>query len=214
MTMKQFFLLFMLSSFALQSQNESEITYYSDKHGFKEISDGAFKKERVKINDSVVSETFSKVKNGQKIWLKFYLGKNPFGIWEYYDKKGKLEYSTDYNFVVKYGKFIPENAISFEDLDIEKGLDENTITIQKHIGRQFRYPEIAQQYGYQGRVEIQITIDENGDVGNLRILNEGHQSLDFECFKIMNSLKTLKPYQKDGKNVMVYYTLPINFKLN
>ena len=213
MTMRYFFLLFLFSSFVIHSQNDSEITYYSDKYGSKEVSDGGFKKELINVNDSVISDTFFKVKNGQKIWSKFYLGEQPFGVWEWYDKKGDVESSMDYNFVVKYGEFIPENAFSLEDLGIDQKEDENTQIIQKHIGHKFRYPETAQRNGEQGRVDIQITIDENGNVGNLRILKKVYQSLDFECFRIMNSLKLLKPYEKDGERVMVYYTLPINFRL-
>lgn len=206
-------ILFFLFTIVANAQIEPGITYYSDKYGYKEVSKGTYKKEVIKKNDSVFSEVFSKTKNGQKIWEKAYLGEQPFGIWKWYDKKGDVESERNYDFVLKYGEFIPKYAIRYKELGVDNGLDENTQKIQRHIRDNFRYPETAQANNIQGRVGLQFTIDENGDVGNLRILEKGHLSLDTECFRIMNSLKKLNPYEKDGQKVMVHYTTSITFRL-
>lgn len=206
-------LLFFLTSIIANAQIETGVTYYSDKYGYKEVSKGAYKKELTQENDTVFAEVFSKTKNGQKIWEKYYLGEQPYGIWKWYDKKGNVESERNYDFALKYGEFIPENAIKYEELRIDIKLDENSQTIQRHIRENFRYPEVAHANNTQGRVGIQFTIDENGTIGNLRILEKGYLSLDTECFRIMNSLKKLKPYEKDGEKVMVYYTIPITFRL-
>lgn len=195
------------------AQIETGIIYYSDKYGHKEVSRGSYKKELKKENDSVISEIFSKTKSGQKIWEKAYLNEQPYGIWRWYDKKGKVISERNYDFVLKYGEMIPENAMSLKELRIDQKLDENTQTIQRHIRDNFRYPETAQINGIQGKVTVQFTINENGKVENLRILKGSHVSLDTECFRIMNLLKELKPYEKGGQKVMVYYTIPITFKL-
>ena len=197
----------------VDAQIEPGVTCYSDKYGYKEVSKGAYMKVLKKENDSVISELFSKTKNGQKIWQKSYLGEQPYGIWKWYDKKGNVESERNYDFVLKYGEFIPENAIRYKELGIDNKLDENTQKIQRHIRDNFRYPEIAHANNTQGRVGLQFTIDENGNVGNLRILEKGYLSLDTECFRIMNSLKKLNPYEKDGQKVMVHYTMPITFRL-
>ena len=41
--------------------------YYSDKYAAKQVTAGPYKKELKKVNDSVVSVTFSKTKTGQVI---------------------------------------------------------------------------------------------------------------------------------------------------
>lgn len=205
-------LLFLFSNLVL-GQTDSEIKYFKDKYSRTEVEKGAYKLEIKKVNDSVTTHVFTKTKNGQKIWSESYLGKQPYGIWTRYDKKGNVESSRDYNFTLQYGEFIPENAIKYSDLDIPIPSDANNKTIQQHIGKNFRYPEIAQEKGVQGRVTVQFTIDENGKVGHLRILEGADIALDTECFTIMNSLKELEPYKKDGQNVLVYKTVPITFKL-
>ncbi|MCL6265745.1 energy transducer TonB [Flagellimonas myxillae] len=205
-------LLLLCTTFAT-GQIEIGTTYYSDKYGYKQVHKGAFKKELKKENDSVVSELFSKTKSGQIIWTKAYLGEQPYGIWKWFDKKGNVESERNYDFVLQYGELVPENAIRYKALGIAPMSDENSKIIQQHIRKKFRYPETAQANGIQGRVGIQFTIDKDGNVGNLRILEKGYKSLDTECFRIMNSLKKLNPYQKDGQNIMVHYTMPITFRL-
>lgn len=207
-------LLFFLLTIYVNAQIETEIKYYSDKYGYKEVNTkGPYKKELKRENDSVTSEVFTKTKSGQVIWEKFYIGEQPYRIWKWFDKKGNIESQRNYDFVLKYGEFIPENAIRYKELRIDVRSDENTQKIQRHIRDNFRYPETAQANGIQGRVAVQFTINKNGDVGNLRILEKGYLSLDTECFRIMNSLKKLNPYEKDGRKIIVHYSMPITFRL-
>ncbi|SFW36874.1 energy transducer TonB [Cellulophaga fucicola] len=205
--------IFILSALFTNGQIEPGVKYYSDKYGYKEVAKGNYKKELTRVNDSVLSEVFSKTKNNQIIWTKSYLGEQPYGIWKWYDKKGNVESERNYDFVLKYGEYIPEGAVTLESLGIEQRLDKNTEKIQRHIRDRFRYPEIAQANGIQGKVKIQLVIDENGKVNNLRILEKSYLSLDTECFRIMNTLKELEAYEKEGQRIKVYYTLPITFRL-
>ncbi|MFD0798475.1 energy transducer TonB [Maribacter chungangensis] len=211
--MKQIFLsIFLVSNIAI-AQSESNTTYYKDKYGRMQSDTGAYALEVSKTNDSVVTQIFFKVKNGQKIWTKSYLGEQPYGKWNRYDRKGNIESTLDYDFVVKYGELIPERAQLLEDLGITVMSDINTEKIQKHIRDKFKYPEVAQEENIQGKVIVQFTISSDGKVDNLRILEGVHSSLDTECYRIMNSLKELEPYTKDGEKVMVYRTIPITFKM-
>ncbi|CAZ96800.1 energy transducer TonB [Zobellia galactanivorans] len=209
---KIFILLLLFSNLAI-SQVDSEIKYFKDKYGKTEVESGPYMLEIKKINDSVTNHTFSKTKKGQKIWSKSYLGKQPYGLWTRYDKKGNIESTRDYNFTLKYGEFIPENAIRYWELGTATQSDPNNEKIQQHIIKHFRYPEIAVENGTEGRVTVQFTIDENGKVDNLSITEGADILLDTECFAIMNSLKQLEPYKKNGQSVVVYKTIPITFRL-
>ena len=211
--MTRILILLLLFSNLVISQVDSEIKYFKDKYGRTEVESGPYMLEIKKINDSVTNHIFTKTKKGQKIWSKSYLGKQPYGLWTQYDKKGNIESTRDYNFTLKYGEFIPENAIKYSELEIPIQSDSNNKKIQQHIVKHFRYPEIAQENGTQGKVTVQFTVDKNGKIDNLRILEGADIALDTECFTIMNSLKQLEPYKKDGQNVLVYKTIPITFRL-
>jgi protein TonB len=41
--------------------------------------------------------------------------------------------------------------------------------MNKHIKRNFRYPEIAQEMGIQGRVFVNFIISEDGSITNIRM---------------------------------------------
>ncbi|MEO9513462.1 MAG: energy transducer TonB [Flavobacteriaceae bacterium] len=212
MTRKLFLFAFLFSNI-IAAQTEPNVTYFKDKYGRTESLNGPYALKVEQVNDSVITHTFYKVKNGQKSWSKSYLGDRPYGVWARYDKKGNVESKLDYTFVVKHGEYIPKNAKTIEDLGIDVMSDSNNKKIQRHIRDKFRYPEIAQEGGIQGKVIVQFTIDKDGKVDNLRILKGVHISLDTECFRMMNSLKELEPYSFDDKNVMVYRTIPITFRL-
>lgn len=211
--MKNFLLVVFLCVNLGLAQTDTSVTFYKDKYRSAEVDQGPYKLEVTKVNDSVTTHVFSKTKNEQKIWTETYLRDQPYGYWIRYDKKGKIKSKRDYNFVLKYGEYIPENAIEYKDLEIDKLLDPNSKKIQQHIAKMFRYPEIAQELGAQGRVETQLTIDKEGNVGNIAILKGVHKAIDTECFIILNSLKRLEPYEQDGKKVMVHCTIPITFRL-
>lgn len=210
---RKLFLFAFLFSNIIAAQIESGVTYFKDKYGRSESLNGPYALKVEQVNDSIITHTFYKVKNGQKSWSKSYLGDQPYGVWTRYNKKGNVESELDYNFVIKRGKYIPKDSKTIEDLGIDVMSDPNNKKVQSHIRDKFRYPEIAQEIGVQGKVIVQFTIDKDGNVGNLRILEGVHVSLDTECFRIMNSLKELEPYSFDGENVMVYRTIPITFRL-
>ncbi|SDQ28509.1 energy transducer TonB [Flagellimonas zhangzhouensis] len=85
--------------------------------------------------------------------------------------------------------------------------------MKKHIRKNFRYPEVAQEMGLQGRVDIRFTIEKNGDIGNIKFRGP-HETLENEATRIISKLPTMTPGKQGGKQVKVTYTLPITFKLN
>lgn len=206
-------LFFFLLALIVNGQIETGIRYYSDKYGYKQVKKGAYKKELKRKNDSVISEVFSKTKSGQPVWEKYYLGKQPYGIWKWYDKKGNVRSTRNYDFVLKYGKYIPEQAIDKSGRPLDSFTPSNLETIQTHFLNNFRYPEVAQKSGTQGRVEIQFTVNKEGEIGNLSIINGKDVHLDTECFRLMHSLQKLEPYVENGESKMAYYIYGLTFKL-
>ena len=85
--------------------------------------------------------------------------------------------------------------------------------IQKHINKNFRYPEIAQEMGIQGRVFVQFIIDKDGSIVGIRTRGP-HPILEIEAKRIISRLpKFIPALDSDGKAVKVPFSVPITFNL-
>ncbi|GAB5540061.1 MAG: hypothetical protein Salg2KO_21640 [Salibacteraceae bacterium] len=84
--------------------------------------------------------------------------------------------------------------------------------MNKHIGKVFRYPGIAQEMGIEGKVYTQFTIQKDGNIGNV-LLRGPDKILEAEAGRIIGKLPKMKPGKQRDKNVKVSFTIPINFKL-
>lgn len=84
--------------------------------------------------------------------------------------------------------------------------------MSKHIVKNFRYPEIAQEMGIQGRVNIMFVIQKDGSIGDIQ-LRGPDKNLEKEASRIINKLPKMTPGKQRGVPVKVPFSLPINFKL-
>lgn len=84
--------------------------------------------------------------------------------------------------------------------------------MQKHIRKHFRYPEIAQEMGIQGRVSVMFTIQKDGSIGNIRMRGPD-KNLEKEAMRIINKLPKMTPGKQRGRAVKVPFAIPITFKL-
>ncbi|WP_343487508.1 energy transducer TonB [Allomuricauda sp. d1] len=84
--------------------------------------------------------------------------------------------------------------------------------MQKHIRKNFRYPEIAQEMGVQGRVSVMFTIQKDGSIGNIRMRGPD-KNLEAEALRIIKKLPKMTPGKQRGRAVKVPFSIPITFKL-
>ncbi|WP_396635604.1 energy transducer TonB [Maribacter sp. R77961] len=84
--------------------------------------------------------------------------------------------------------------------------------MQKHISKNFRYPEIAQEMGVQGRVNIMFVIQKDGSIGNVRMRGPD-KNLEKEAARIIGKLPRMTPGKQRGRAVRVPFSIPITFKL-
>jgi TonB family protein len=84
--------------------------------------------------------------------------------------------------------------------------------LQEHISKNFRYPEIAQEMGIQGRVSVLFTIQKDGSIGNIRMRGPD-RNLEAEAQRIISKLPRMLPGKQRGKAVRVPFSIPIMFKL-
>jgi len=84
--------------------------------------------------------------------------------------------------------------------------------INKHIGKVFRYPKIAQEMGVEGKVYTQFTIQKDGSIGNVKMRGPD-KNLEKEAARIIDKLPKMTPGKQRGKSVSVPFSIPITFKL-
>ena len=84
--------------------------------------------------------------------------------------------------------------------------------MNKHIRRNFRYPEIAQEMGIQGRVYVNFIIAKDGSISNIRMRGPD-KNLEKEAQRIISKLPSMTPGKQRGRAVRVPFSIPITFRL-
>lgn len=84
--------------------------------------------------------------------------------------------------------------------------------INKHIRKNFRYPEIAQEMGIQGRVYVNFIIGKDGAITNVRMRGPD-KNLEKEAARIISRLPKMTPGKQRGRPVRVPFSIPITFRL-
>ena len=73
--------------------------------------------------------------------------------------------------------------------------------IQKHINKNFRYPEIAQEMGIQGRVFVQFMIGKDGSISGIRTRGPD-KNLEREANRIISKLPKMTPGKQRGLSLI------------
>ena len=84
--------------------------------------------------------------------------------------------------------------------------------MNKHIRKNFRYPEIAQEMGIQGRVYVNFIISKEGSITNIRMRGPD-KNLEKEAERIISKLPKMTPGKQRGRAVRVPFSIPIIFRL-
>jgi TonB family protein len=84
--------------------------------------------------------------------------------------------------------------------------------MNRHIAKNFRYPEIAQKKGIQGRIIILFLIGKDGNVTGIKTRGPD-PILEKEAVRIISLLPKIKPGEVGGIKVRVPFSTAINFKL-
>ena len=125
----------------------------------------------------------------------------------------EVEEETDeiFNFAVVENKPVYPGCEKFATED-EKFQCFNQ-SIMKHIGKNFKFPEMARQMGIQGRIYVNFVVEKNGSISNVTIARGVDKLLDDEAIRVVKTLPKFQPAKQRGKPVRMQYTVPINAKL-
>lgn len=83
----------------------------------------------------------------------------------------------------------------------------------RYISSHIKYPEMAMANNVQGRVVVQFVVNKDGSIGEVKVARGQDPDLDREAVRVVKTLPRFNPGKMNGQAVRVWYTLPINFKL-
>lgn len=83
----------------------------------------------------------------------------------------------------------------------------------KFVSSNLRYPTIAAENGIEGLVVVRFVVNKDGVVSDAEVLRSLDPSCDKEAIRVVKSMPKWVPGKQNGRNVAVYYTLPVRFQL-
>ncbi len=83
----------------------------------------------------------------------------------------------------------------------------------KFIKNNLKYPKDAAEKGIEGRVTIRFVVSKTGEVTDVMVIRGLDPSCDAEALRVVKMMPTWTPGRQSGRDVPVYYTLPIVYKL-
>ena len=127
------------------------------------------------------------------------------------DESTNEDYETSIPGDWEYGDEASNEIIPFlpsEDMPVFPG------NVQKWIRENIHYPLLAIENGIEGRVFVQVVVERDGSISNIKVVRSVDASLDKEAVRVISKMPKWKPGKQRGKAVRVSYTLPIVFQLN
>ena len=88
--------------------------------------------------------------------------------------------------------------------------------LYQYIYRKLKYPKQAMTQGIEGKVVVKFVVDKSGKVKNIVKLHDIGGGCGDAVVKVFEQMKDIKwiPGKQGGKDVSVFYTLPVVFKLD
>jgi TonB family protein len=97
-----------------------------------------------------------------------------------------------------------------EEMPIFPGGDE---ALLKFIAENTKYPEASKNQKIEGKVIVRFCVTEKGGVNRISILHSVAPDIDAEAIRVVQTLPTFKPGRQSGRDVPVWYMVPITFAL-
>lgn len=107
----------------------------------------------------------------------------------------------------------PEENVVFQVVENMPEFPGGMGALMQFLGKNIKYPTIAQENGVQGRVIVQFVVNKDGSIVDPVVVRSVDPYLDKEALRVIKSMPKWKPGMQRGKAVRVKYTVPVTFKL-
>lgn len=87
--------------------------------------------------------------------------------------------------------------------------------MSEYLKKNLMYPAIAKENGIQGKCYLRFVVNTDGSISDVRVLRgvTDCPECDKEATRTVKNMPNWKPGRMNGKDVKMYFTLPIAFKL-
>ncbi len=84
----------------------------------------------------------------------------------------------------------------------------------QYLDQNIEYPQIAKENGVVGFVVVQMIVEKDGSLSNLKVVKGIGAGCDEEALRIIRLMPKWKPGFQNGQAVRVQFNLPVRFKLD
>lgn len=111
-------------------------------------------------------------------------------------------------------KDTPDDEKAFtevEQMPVYPGGEE---ALMKFLTTNVHYPTSASELGIEGRAIIRFIISKTGVVSDVEVISSLNPACDQEAIRVISMMPKWKPGRQNGRDVAVYFTLPIKYQLS
>jgi len=88
------------------------------------------------------------------------------------------------------------------------------VALDKYLAENLNYPEIALENNIEGTVYLKFEVKADGSVGRIELTKKAEMLLDKRALEMVVNLPKFIPGKQNGKNIAVWYSLPIEFVID
>ena len=85
--------------------------------------------------------------------------------------------------------------------------------MMKFLGKNIRYPPVAQRNGLEGLVVLSFTVSRTGEISDIEVIKSLGGGTDEEAVRVVKTMPKWTPGKQNGRAVPVKFTLPVRFTI-
>ena len=109
---------------------------------------------------------------------------------------------------------LDDKVYGYSELEVRPKFNGGDVNeFSKWVSARLVYPKDARDAGKEGRVYVQFTINRDGSVSDISLMEGICESIDNEVIRVVSESPVWTPGYIDGKPVNVTYAFPVIFRL-
>ncbi|MBR1733368.1 MAG: energy transducer TonB [Alloprevotella sp.] len=98
-------------------------------------------------------------------------------------------------------------------VDVPASFPGGEAALRAFVGKNTVYPEIALEQGLQGTVTLRFKVDVDGSISAVTVKKSLSRECDKAAMDVVKKLPRFTPAKTNGRPVPVWFTLPVQFKI-